>query len=254
MNASTNDKDLGRLMINNLRLLTSYGIAVLCIFVGVVVYFSLTTPDPETIAESLGDNYEITRYASSVHYSGQPTEGMSSKEHFQAALALLDRQHNEDIISLSIIHAVICLLSWAVGLRLYKELFARAKSQGPTSISDQAVQPRRRLAHHIFPILFAPLKLPWLFSTASNPFQKLQGAFGYRLFFIIAPGWFGAFLCLYDLLCGHLIFTQPIYWLNLVSPAVSIAFLAVTFPARDKLQGILPEVQPDPSEPSSQPL
>ena len=73
----------------------------------------------------------------------------------------------------------------------------------------------------------------------------IRGAFILRLACIEGSGLFGCVICLLGV-TDHTIDDHPLLWLNLLSPAVALGFMAVTFPTRKSLQKILAGIQPGP--------
>lgn len=103
----------------------------------------------------------------------------------------------EHLRLLSMVHAAVVLSSWTVGGFLY----------------------RRRTSRKA------------LLSGSSN----IREAFILRLAFIEGPGLFGCVIFLLGAQ-GHVIDDFPLLWLNLLSPAASIAFMGLTFPTKKNLE------------------
>ena len=119
---------------------------------------------------------------------------------------------------LSIVHAAVVISSWAAGMVLYRLQTSRKALLSDSSSLDAMVN-----------------------SAAIN--GKIRGAFILRLACIESPALFGCVVCFIGV-SNHTIDDHPLLWLNLLSPAAALGFMAVTFPTRKSLQKILAGIQP----------
>ena len=114
---------------------------------------------------------------------------------------------------LSIAHAAVFICSWATGLFLYRFLISR-----PLPISE-----------------------------SSNLSGKIRGAFVVRLACIESPALFGCVVC-FLMVKDYTLDDPALFWLNFLSPAAALVFMASTFPTRKNIQKLLAGIPPGPDE------
>lgn len=116
---------------------------------------------------------------------------------------------------LSLVHAALAFGVWTIGPLLFNNRLLRGKL--PTGETTYPVMQGQNLD-----------------DPAVRCLLVIYGASILRIAMFEAPALFGLVICLLGVMSGT-IHGQPLYWLNAISAAVLIVFVAVTFPTREQM-------------------